>query len=814
MRKIPEFIWGRKWEGNYFRRCFWTRKEVKRTEIKIFVDTGYELFLNEQFIGSAQGFLIIKKFDITDKVLKGRNVVAIKAVNYDGHKGLVAELCVEYLDGEIFSIRSDATWKTFPEEKWGWKRIDFDDSHWDTAKIVGEKGREPWKLSGMDEGSIPIELKIPPFFTNKRKKATNRKEYKDIQEVIGPEYKDNLNSYPPEILFPEIIKDMKTKRGTIRNVTGVLKKDDSYACITVNKKNSFAYIIVDFGKEVVGYLRFKVVSPSACNIRLLFGETLAECYHEPPLDNLLGKMVMEDVILEPGRHEWEDSHRQGFRFVKISFGYCANTIKIGSVSVRYSLYPLEYTGYFSCSDKLLNRIWEIGRYTIHLCMQEYYLDGIKRDRSPWIGDTWLQTLVNYYTFGDKSLFKYTWYRFGQVQFKDGALPAILGEGAMVMWDYVAWWVISLYDYYMHTGDKDYVKLMIKCAIKATEWLISKMDRYNLIYIPKRTSRHQCFATLTKGVGEELNLNVLFYRALLCMSKMLCAVKRVKEAKRYEMTALRVKEAINQKLWSALGGRYFFCRDGKRYDETWQEGNALAIYFGVADLERIGQILRIQRQKHWTRYGPSEWPFLVFNEVEALFKMGMVEDAFELIKRCWGHMVVRGATTFWETIDLNGDGYKIDENFVWKKYQARSHCHGWSTGTTYSLQANVLGITPLSSGFANIRIAPQLGPLRWAKGVVPSPFGPIAVSYRKKTGEFHADLFIPIGTMASLVLPKPSPRYRIFVNGEVIHSESDDKHIYLNLRRTGRIVVIVKKYIENIGAENESQERYYKFQDAN
>ena len=34
----------------------------------------------------------------------------------------------------------------------------------------------------------------------------------------------------------------------------------------------------------------------------------------------------------------------------------------------------------------MNRIWETGTYTVHLNMQEYLWDGIKRDRLVWLGD--------------------------------------------------------------------------------------------------------------------------------------------------------------------------------------------------------------------------------------------------------------------------------------------------------------------------------------------------------------------------------------------------------------------------------------------
>lgn len=39
---------------------------------------------------------------------------------------------------------------------------------------------------------------------------------------------------------------------------------------------------------------------------------------------------------------------------------------------------LEYIGSFNSSDEFLNQIWKIGAYTVHLCLQDYLWDGIKR----------------------------------------------------------------------------------------------------------------------------------------------------------------------------------------------------------------------------------------------------------------------------------------------------------------------------------------------------------------------------------------------------------------------------------------------------
>jgi hypothetical protein len=110
-----------------------------------------------------------------------------------------------------------------------------------------------------------------------------------------------------------------------------------------------------------------------------------------------------------------------------------------------------------------------------------------------------------------------------------------------------------------------------------------------------------------------------------------------------------------------------------------------------------------------------------------------EKAFlDTIRKDWGFMVEQGATTFWELWSLRHGRL------------TRSHCHGWSAAPTFFLSSTVLGIEPLKPGFAEVRIAPQLGGLAFARGTMPTPFGPIEVSARRVGKKVEVDCRLPKG----------------------------------------------------------------------
>ena len=116
--------------------------------------------------------------------------------------------------------------------------------------------------------------------------------------------------------------------------------------------------------------------------------------------------------------------------------------------------------------------------------------------------------------------------------------------------------------------------------------------------------------------------------------------------------------------------------------------------------------------------PVGSPWFLFFTLETLFQEGLADDALTILRQQWNRMLEKGATTFWETFpSITGSGH-------W----SRSLCHGWSAAPTYFLSTQVLGVKPAAPGYARIRIAPQVFNLQWASGIVPTPRGPVTVSW--------------------------------------------------------------------------------------
>ena len=76
----------------------------------------------------------------------------------------------------------------------------------------------------------------------------------------------------------------------------------------------------------------------------------------------------------------------GFRFVRIDSLETTLPVELIEVRAVLVLRDIPTLGSFRCENERLNQIWKTGAYTVHLNMQEYLWDGIKRDRLVWVGD--------------------------------------------------------------------------------------------------------------------------------------------------------------------------------------------------------------------------------------------------------------------------------------------------------------------------------------------------------------------------------------------------------------------------------------------
>ena len=129
--------------------------------------------------------------------------------------------------------------------------------------------------------------------------------------------------------------------------------------------------------------------------------------------------------------------------------------------------------------------------------------------------------------------------------------------------------------------------------------------------------------------------------------------------------------------------------------------------------------------------------------------GHLDVAYELLfsdtEPSWLTMIDRGATTMWERWDgVSADGVP------------RESLNHYSKGAVISfLHRYVAGIELLDDGpaYRRFRVRPRPGGgISWAEAAHESPYGRIAVFWRRTGERFELDVTVPPGTTAEVVLP--------------------------------------------------------------
>ena len=80
---------------------------------------------------------------------------------------------------------------------------------------------------------------------------------------------------------------------------------------------------------------------------------------------------------------------------------------IKEIALLYTHYPVISEGFFRCSDRWLNRIYEVGKHTAKICRQTIELDSPNHQENlGCTGDYFIESLIAYYCFGDTSLSRF------------------------------------------------------------------------------------------------------------------------------------------------------------------------------------------------------------------------------------------------------------------------------------------------------------------------------------------------------------------------------------------------------------------------
>jgi len=553
----------------------------------------------------------------------------------------------------------------------------------------------------------------------------------------------------------------------VKNVDGLIQRRGQPAVIGHSENG--VYVVIDFGKEVAGFPRIRIEGATGGEIiDLGYSEVLQGFNGKaiPPLSKKMGVVnpdrdnvhYADRYICKLGDQEFQTYDKRAFRYLQINVRNVRKPLNVGPVSLLFSTYPVKYRGSFECSDKRLNKIWGIGRYTVQLNMEDGYTDCPWRERGQWWGDARIEALCNYYAFGDLKLIRKALKQKAQSQNEEGMTWGVYPtdwDGARLP-TFTLIWVYTIWDYYLFSADKELVQELFPNVQKALEFFEKHLNANNLLNNVPYWNFVDWAKVETKG--EATAVNCFYYRALTAAAQLAEVLGDKESVVQYSALAEKVRQAINAHLWDSELSVYHDARlNGLLIDKVSQQANSLAIVFDVAPREQWSKILDYIHDSTKTVV-QSGSPYFSFYVLEAMYKAGRYEQALQYIRKRWGEMLDWGATTWWEN---------------WQP--AGSFCHGWSSAPTHNLPAEFLGVKPTAPGWTEIEIKPHPVDLKWAKGIVPTLNGDVRVEWHvtsnrskeQKAGRssFEMSLEIPSRCSARVFVPLAGKGI-IKVNGQI------------------------------------------------
>ncbi len=547
--------------------------------------------------------------------------------------------------------------------------------------------------------------------------------FAQLPPVFGEDYKDKISTsdmVKTYITPQKIIWQSDNTEQFIQNPSQLTTMGNGQ--VAVNDQDLFRFIstethkpaiLLDYGKEIHGGIKISMgIRPSKTplKLRLRFGESVGEAMSDIGGEqNATNEHSLRDFIIEVPWLGTIEVGETGFRFLRVDVVEANENAPIKSIDAAFIYRDIPYLGSFESSDERLNKIWLTGAYTVHLNMQNYLWDGIKRDRLVWVGDLHPEVMTINTVFGENSIVP-------------KSLDLARDQHPLPQWmngisSYSMWWILIHKNWYDYHGDLDYLKEQETYMIALLDQLSTFIDKDNKEVL--NGGRFLDWPTSEKPKAVHAGLQAMMVMTFEAGSQMMATLDNKKLEEKYQKTAKNLRKHQPE-------------------GNTTKQAAALMALANLVDAKKTNKDVLKQDgvQRMSTFYG--------YYILEAMAKAEDYDGALKVIRDYWGGMLDLGATTFWEdfdVLDVTNSGridtlappnkFDIHGDFGEYCYVGYRHslCHGWASGPTPWLTQYVLGIHVMDGG-NSIKVEPHLGDLKFAQGTFPTKFGVLTVNHVK------------------------------------------------------------------------------------
>lgn len=648
--------------------------------LKISAEYRYVAYVNDCFAANGQypdtpWYKVYDEIDITNLVRIGKNELKVQAFHM-GLDGQVAHSdipCVAfeiYCDGALLcgsdenTLARPLTAYCAPELTTRQMGLGFaydftaEELPWETA-VVKETGyREvprPVAKTKVENEALGIVAAQGEFITNGGKTAA---------ETVQ-------NCWMRTVSFSALANSLSRD-----------KYRDLHSPVTfIKKAGDGIFVIVDLGRNTVGFPRFNVSVKESCKAYLCWGEHLQDLRIRSYVG---GRNFAYGFTLKAGENEFTEYFRRiGGRYM----GFYAETdeltvSKIGMLADEYPLNKPEK----DFGDRFLNKIYETARRTLELCIHDHYEDCPWREQALYAGDSRIQMLFGYGAFEEYDMPRESIRMMALCAEDDGLIP--MCAPSRLTFNITAGsfpWIASLCDYVEQSNDLKFFGEMLPCVERIIAAFEKRTTDKGIMLFGE--PRYWNFHEWSDGLTGPLNGKIVRTEAiepepdgaltaygLFATARLVEILKKagdIERADKYAAYRDRLADGI-EAFYDEQKGLYRSYIDRAQYHNYT---NSIILASGViTDKKRIANICAALKD-------PQGCGAVEMNLAYYSFKYDMLikydENGLDLaineICDIFGGMLLEGSTSFWETT-------KGELDFS----NAGSLCHGWAAVACYVL----------------------------------------------------------------------------------------------------------------------------------
>ncbi|WP_099205367.1 family 78 glycoside hydrolase catalytic domain [Scatolibacter rhodanostii] len=539
--------------------------------------------------------------------------------------------------------------------------------------------------------------------------------------------------------------------------------------------------LLDFGQNLAGYIEFTVTAKAGQQLHLQMAETLKD--GELDMANIQCKAGTKNATplqeihytCKDGKNCYKTSFAVfGFRYAQLEADFAISADNFTAIAV-YS--DMEQTGFFHCSNELINRFFENTLWSMKGNFLDVPTDCPTRERAPWTGDVQIFAKTGSYLMDTTAFLRKWLHDLEDSQGKNGKVPChapdvrnnefVPGIDFIKRMDGCCGWadaaVLVPWRMYELYRDPQLLKGFYSMMKRHIVFQISRTNRTGLFGKPIRGKNKRYISNVGQAFGEWLEPPEVYSQSVIndflaphseeataYLSYVCGVMMQIAKITGHDDDIPLYKEYHD-------GCKTAYVNQFTPINTDRQSKLVRPLAFNLLDGQtkeaahkRLVSSIKARQYKIGT--GFLSTPLIL----PTLTGLGELDIAYKMIENeespGWLYEVKSGATTVWE----NWDGSASNNH-----YSPGSVCE-WLIET-------VCGIHICEENHFMISPNPG-GTLSYASFTYQSIYGRISCTWKKENGHITYTIDVPAGTKADLHLPQG--HHECITAGHFIRTEDE------------------------------------------